>query len=250
MKSDRPMMIWLAGVPCRESAVRTNESTMTMRVKQVISRRIEGASVSSVMMTSTLTALSTSTGLVQSVHADVQIEAAGIGVGLGVEGGRAKNHQEQKRRQNAASQTQARWAAKRCRGLRVVGLVAHYLRVNTCWKASAKLMRVVGWTEAIFSPSASGRWLNNVMPAGEDASRRRCCSIADHIDGLPLAERFGFEHIQFGRALFLDGQALPVAEEPHAAKKNADHQRQRAKNPENRSARVRQRAGNDRSGGG
>ncbi len=54
------MMIWLEGVPCRESAERTNESTMTMRVKQVISRMIEGASVNSVMMASTLMAPSTS----------------------------------------------------------------------------------------------------------------------------------------------------------------------------------------------
>jgi len=48
MKRDRPMMIWLAGVPWSESAVRTKESTITMRVKLVIRRMIDGARVNKV----------------------------------------------------------------------------------------------------------------------------------------------------------------------------------------------------------
>src|ERR1700722_8558807 len=60
--SDKPMIIWLEGVPCNESAERTNESTMTMRVKQVIRRMMDGASDSSVMTASTLMALSMSSG--------------------------------------------------------------------------------------------------------------------------------------------------------------------------------------------
>src|SRR5260221_9703899 len=58
--SERPMMIWLAGVPCNERAVRSKESTMTMRVKLVIKRIIEGARVKSVMANSTLMPTSTS----------------------------------------------------------------------------------------------------------------------------------------------------------------------------------------------
>ena len=64
---DNPMMIWLDGAPCRERAERTKESTMTIRVKHVISKRIEGASVSIVMMATTLIALSTSAGLSKPV---------------------------------------------------------------------------------------------------------------------------------------------------------------------------------------
>ena len=59
MNSDSPMMIWLAGVPCNCSALRTNESTMTTRVKQVINSKIEGASDSSVRKNKTLMPMST-----------------------------------------------------------------------------------------------------------------------------------------------------------------------------------------------
>ncbi len=62
MNSDRPMMIWLAGVPCNCSALRTNESTMTTRVKQVINSKIEGASDSSVRKNRTLIPMSTFCG--------------------------------------------------------------------------------------------------------------------------------------------------------------------------------------------
>ena len=56
------MMIWLAGVPCSDNAERTNDSTITMRVKHVIKRMIEGARVNSVMVNRTLIATSTSCG--------------------------------------------------------------------------------------------------------------------------------------------------------------------------------------------
>src|SRR6266545_5039576 len=59
-KSDSPMMTWLAGVLCSDKAVRTNESTMAMRMKQVMSSMIDGASVSSVIAKMTLMATSTS----------------------------------------------------------------------------------------------------------------------------------------------------------------------------------------------
>jgi hypothetical protein len=59
MNSDRPMMIWLAGAPCNCSALRTNESTMTTRVKQVINSKIEGASDSSVRRNRILIPMST-----------------------------------------------------------------------------------------------------------------------------------------------------------------------------------------------
>ena len=52
-------MIWLAGEPCNCSALRTNESTMTTRVKQVINSRIEGASDSSVRKNRILMPMST-----------------------------------------------------------------------------------------------------------------------------------------------------------------------------------------------
>lgn len=61
-KSDSPMMIWLDGAPCRDRAERTKESTMTMRVKQVINKMMDGARVSRVITARILMALSTSTG--------------------------------------------------------------------------------------------------------------------------------------------------------------------------------------------
>src|SRR6202021_203102 len=48
MNKDRPMMIWLAGETCNCRALRTKDSTITTRVKQVINNRIEGASDSRV----------------------------------------------------------------------------------------------------------------------------------------------------------------------------------------------------------
>src|SRR5688572_25537278 len=62
MKSESPMRIWLAGVPCNASAERTKDSTITMRVKLVIKRIMEGASVSRVMAKRILIAPSTSCG--------------------------------------------------------------------------------------------------------------------------------------------------------------------------------------------
>ena len=47
--SESPTMIWLDGAPCRDRAERTKDRTMTMRVKQVIKRMMDGASVSRVM---------------------------------------------------------------------------------------------------------------------------------------------------------------------------------------------------------
>jgi hypothetical protein len=56
------MITWLAGAACSDKAVRTKESTMAMRMKQVMSRMIDGASVRSVMTNRTLMATSTSGG--------------------------------------------------------------------------------------------------------------------------------------------------------------------------------------------
>src|SRR5438046_3118479 len=88
MKRDRPMMIWLAGLPCSERAVRTKESTITIRVKQVMSRMIDGASVSNVIVKRICTAVSTCCGWftpgtaifrVRGARAERLVEAAGGG---------------------------------------------------------------------------------------------------------------------------------------------------------------------------
>jgi hypothetical protein len=56
------MITWLAGAPCKVNALRTKDRTMTIRLKQVISRMIEGAIDSRVMAKSTWMATSTSFG--------------------------------------------------------------------------------------------------------------------------------------------------------------------------------------------
>ena len=48
-KSERPMTIWFDGALCTPKAVRTKPSTITMRVKLVISMTMAGARVSTVM---------------------------------------------------------------------------------------------------------------------------------------------------------------------------------------------------------
>jgi hypothetical protein len=78
--SDNPMMIWLEGAPCSERAERTKESTMTIRVKQVINKMMDGASVSSVMTARTLMALSTSTGWLKPLAPMFKRDRAAAGV--------------------------------------------------------------------------------------------------------------------------------------------------------------------------
>src|SRR5436190_23054689 len=62
MNKESPIKIWLAGVPCKASAERTNDKTVTMRVKLVMSRMIDGARVRSVIAKRILIAESTSRG--------------------------------------------------------------------------------------------------------------------------------------------------------------------------------------------
>lgn len=64
MNRENPISSWVAGVPCKESAVRKNEKTITMRVKLVINMIIDGASVRSVMTNKIRIATSMSFGWV------------------------------------------------------------------------------------------------------------------------------------------------------------------------------------------
>src|SRR6266404_6606706 len=82
-----------------------------------------------------------------------------------------------------------------------------------------------------------------------DAGRRRgeedsLLLIADNIDGLTLAERSDFEHVEPGRPALSEREPLAVAEEPDATEKKADDQNQRAEDAKNGSAGVGQCAGN------
>src|SRR5580692_3944980 len=58
MNSESPMITWFAGAPCNDKAVRTNDRTTAIRVKQVMSRMIDGATVSNVRAKRIFTAAS------------------------------------------------------------------------------------------------------------------------------------------------------------------------------------------------
>ncbi len=87
-------MIWLAGEPCNCRALRTNESTMTMRVKQVINSRIEGASVSKVREKRILMPMSTSGVPIVSAECDGDGTKTGGGVLVCAEAVSAQKHQQ------------------------------------------------------------------------------------------------------------------------------------------------------------
>ncbi len=154
------MKIWLEGAPCSESAERTKESTMTMRVKQVISRMIDGASVSSVMTASTLIAPSTSTGWFKPLRPMFKLRLLLLVCAVSPRG-----------RRPATSRSAPAPTDRPARVWRRSGV--HDLRANTCWKASAKLNFGAA---SDGSPSAAGKWLSSVTPVLEEAMSMRCCS--------------------------------------------------------------------------
>src|SRR5436309_14094897 len=97
MKRERPIRIWLAGVPWRASAERTKESTITIRVKLVIRRMIEGASVRSVIANRILIAESTSWGCCAASTPRLNLNGtsgAPVAVGCAVTCPNATNEQE------------------------------------------------------------------------------------------------------------------------------------------------------------
>ncbi len=142
--------------------MRTNESTITMRVKQVISRMIDGASVSSVMAKRIRMPVSTSCGwwLPPRVIWNGTNPLAALVCAEALNAPNIKPASNSRRRLSAAG----------CAG-------GVHFRLSTCCRHCAKEAGSAGVEGSrLASAAAAGSWLSKLSPAGELPINRRCCS--------------------------------------------------------------------------
>ena len=81
------------------------------------------------------------------------------------------------------------------------------------------------------SGTASSRRLqvaDQIDPGGRGGDEEPFLFVADHVKRMASAERADFQHVESRGAAALEHQALPVAEQPDAAEKDGQDQRQRA----------------------
>ena len=84
-----------------------------------------------------------------------------------------------------------------------------------------------------------GQMTDQIYAGGRSRDKKPLLFVTDDENGLPRAERPRFEDVQFWRMPPLQRQALPVFVEPDAAEKNAEDNRQRAGDAQQRDAGIR-----------
>jgi hypothetical protein len=108
-----------------------------------------------------------------------------------------------------------------CNMKRAYSFSSKFLRERLCERRRGwRGFRSFSW----FSRLQMGQQINS---SGRRRDEEPFLFITDDVKRMTSAQRTRFDHVELRRTSAMDRQPLPIAEQPHAAEENAEHQRQR-----------------------